>query len=183
MDRSGPPPGHVRVARIGRSHGLAGAMHVHLEASAAATALSDATTVWIDDLGPAQVVHFGPHGQGHLLEVDRVRRVETAKRLVHAGVHLPTQAIDAALRDDDAAADLLEEAYGPDPRRWIGRPVRHDGDEIGIVEDVIGSSLQPLLRVVGAGGAWLLPAQAPYVHADGGVIELIDPPDGLLDPA
>lgn len=183
MDRSGPPPGHVRVARIGRSHGLAGAMHVRLEADASDTALSVATTVWIDDLGEAEIVHFGPHGRGHLLELDRVRRVETAKRLVHAGVYLPSEVLDAALREDDAAADVLEETSGPDPKRWIGRPVRHDGDEVGTVEDVLGSPLQPLLSVAGPAGRLLLPAHAPYVRADEDAIELIDPPAGLLDPA
>lgn len=177
MDASGPPPGHVRVARIGRSHGLNGAVRVQLEMPIGRDALQAADTVWIEGLGDVEVLHFGPHGRDFLLELDRVRRVETAKRLVHAAVFVSASLIDEARRADDERPDDPS-----DPQRWIGLPVRFDGSDLGTVEGLEGSPLQPLLRIRGSAGDLLLPAAAPYVRRGTAAIDLIDPPDGLLDP-
>lgn len=178
MDASGPPPGHVRVARIGRSHGLNGAVRVQVEVPFGVDALQASDTVWVEGLGDVEVLHFGPHGHDFLLELGRVRRVETAKRLVHAAVFVPDAVIEAVRRESDERPD-----DPADPQRWIGLPVRFESRDLGSVEAIEGSPLQPLLRIRGASGDLLLPATAPYVRRSRDVIDLVDPPDGLLDPS
>jgi ribosomal 30S subunit maturation factor RimM len=178
MDPSRPPPGTVAVARVGRSHGLAGAMRVRPFDAAGAEALAASTSVWIEGLGEATPLQASVHGGGDLLlRVDRVRRVETAKRLVHAEIRVASERLDAARSALDAVADA------DDPRTWLGWPVLFGDDELGRVDAVDGPGLQPLLRVRGPRGELLLPARAPYVRAGDGAVRLVDPPDGLLDPA
>lgn len=167
-DPSRPPSGHRPVARIGRSHGLDGAMRVHPVAGVGAEALQAAPAVWIDGLGETRVVSFGPHGREFLLRVDRVRRVETAKQLVHATVWAPPLA--SAAETDDADLTAL-----------IGRPVRVNGRTIGEVVGVEGPALQPLLRMRGPAGETFLPAAAPYVRTGPDGVDVVDPPPGLLD--
>jgi len=169
MTDSRPPSGHRPVARIGRSHGLDGAMRVHPLGDAGAETLLAAASVWIDGLGEARVVSFGSHGREFLLRVDRVRRVETAKQLVHATVWAPPLA-SAPDRTDDA--DLTD---------LIGLPVRVDGRTIGEVVGVEGPALQPLLRMRGPSGETFLPAAAPYVRTGQDGVDVVDPPPGLLD--
>ena len=171
-DASRPPPGHRPVARIGRSHGLDGAMRVQPTGDLGAEgleALEAATSVWIDGLGDAQVVSFGPHGRDFLLRVDRVRRVETAKQLVHATVWAPLPAAVPTDADDGDLAAL------------IGLPVRVDGRTIGEIVGVEGPALQPLLRMRGPAGETFLPAAAPYVRTGPDGVDVVDPPPGLLD--
>jgi ribosomal 30S subunit maturation factor RimM len=177
MDPSRPPPGYVAVGRIGRSHGLAGAMRVRPDDAASAEALAASSSLWIEGLGEAATLQLSEHGSGGelLLRVDRVRRVETAKKLVHAEVRVPAQALD------DARA-RLDRGGGDDPRRWVGLPVRLEGEELGRIEAVDGPALQPLLRVRGPRGELLLPARAPYVRHERDAVRLVDPPAGLLDP-
>jgi len=168
-DPSRPPSGHRPVARIGRSHGLEGAMRVHPVGDADAEALQAAPSVWIEGLGEARVVSFGPHGREFLLRVDRVRRVETAKQLVHATVWAPPLA-SAPEGADDAGLTAL-----------IGLPVRLSGRTIGEVVAVEGPALQPLLRMRGPAGETFLPAAAPYVRTGPDGVDVVDPPPGLLD--
>lgn len=153
-------------------------MRVRPDDAAAAEALAASPALWIEGIGDATVTALVPHGRGELLlEVDRVRRVETAKRLVHAQVWIPEEVREAV---QDAA--LSEAADRGDPRGWVGRPVRHGDRTLGTVDAVDGSPLQPLLRVRGPHGEVLLPALAPYVHAGDDAVLLVDPPEGLLDP-
>lgn len=166
-DPSRPPTGSRPIARIGRSHGLAGAFRVHSESDDAAAVLAAADLVWIDGLGEARVLSFVPHGRDWLLRVDRVRRVELAKRLVHALVH-----VVAPTGDADAA---------PRPEAAVGRPVRVGGRRYGEVVAVEGTPLQPLLRVRGPDGERFLPAAAPYVRIGEDGVDVDDPPAGLLD--
>lgn len=139
-------------------------------------ALRPASSIWIDGLGEARVTSFGPHGREFLLRVDRVRRVETAKQLVHATVWAapvtpaPSDAHDASGDADDGRLAEL-----------IGRPVRAGGRTIGEVVGVEGSALQPLLRVRGPTGQTFLPAAAPYVRTGPDGVDVVDPPPGLLD--
>lgn len=174
-DPSRPPTGARPIARIGRSHGLAGAFRVHPESDDAAAVLAAAERVWIDGLGEARVLSFVPHGRDWLLRVDRVRRVELAKRLVHALVHAVAPAsgdeADAASEGDEAAR--LAAA--------VGRPVRVDGRPYGEVVAVEGTALQPLLRVRAADGERFLPAAAPYVRVGEDGVDVDDAPAGLLD--
>ncbi len=179
MDPSRPPPGYVAVARIGRSHGLAGAMRVRPNDAASAEALAASSSLWIDGLGEAAPLQLSEHGGGGelLLRLDRVRRVETAKKLVHAEVHVPARTLE------EARFRLEQEGGDDDPRRWVGLPVRLDDEELGRIDAVDGPALQPLLHVRGPQGDLLLPARAPYVRREEGAVRLVDPPDGLLDPA
>lgn len=188
MSESGPPPGLVRIARIGRSHGLHGAMRVQPESPVAVVVLRASDSVWVEGFGDTDVGYVGTHGRDILLELDRVRRVETAKRLVHAGIFVEAAIVDEARRAFDTRDDDPN-----DPYRWIGRRVEvapNDGGttdgnatDLGVVEAVDGSSLQPLLRVRGPAGELLLPAFAPYVRLGDASIVLVDPPEGLLDPS
>ncbi len=170
---SGPPEGYVAVGRVGRSHGLRGAFRVRIDRPlGGAELLAAAERVWIDGLGDARVVSFAPHGRDHLLSVDRVRRVELAKGLLHAVVHVPPSP-DAIGTDASGAV--------PAP----GTPVYLDDAPrpIGTVEGVDGTPLQPLLRIATATGPRYLPAHAPYVRIDDDAVRLSDPPEGLLDEA
>lgn len=174
-DPSRPPTGSRPVARIGRSHGLAGAFRVHPESDDAAAVLAAADHVWIDGLGEARVLSFVPHGRDWLLRVDRVRRVELAKRLVHAIVHAVAPARDGGV--DAGAGDPADRR----PEAALGRPVRVDGRRYGEVVAVEGTPLQPLLRVRGPDGERFLPAAAPYVRIGEDGVDVDDPPAGLLD--
>jgi hypothetical protein len=173
-DPSRPPTGARPITRIGRSHGLAGAFRVHPESDDAAAVLAAAEQVWIDGLGEARVLSFVPHGRDWLLRVDRVRRVELAKRLVHAHVHAVAPA-----GGGDAGAGAGDDAARPEAA--VGRPVRVDGRPYGEVVALEGTPLQPLLRVRGPDGERFLPVAAPYVRVGEDGVDVDDPPAGLLD--
>ena len=169
-DPQRPPRGAVEVARLGRSHGLEGAVRVHPASDAAHAALAAAEVVWIEGLGEARVVDLRPHGAHLLLRLDRVRRVEVAKELVNATVYVRAESLPAEI-----AADL-----SPDPS---GRPVRVDGRLWGEVVALEGSPQAPIVRVRGPGGDRLLPLAADYVELTDDAVEVTAPPPGLLDDA
>ena len=156
------------MARLGRSHGLAGLVHVHPHDEASLAALAAAEEAWIDGLGEVRLLELKPHGSRWLLRTDRIRRVETAKEFVHAAVRVDP----GALPPDVAAA--LETGTA-------GRPVLLDGSPYGTLLDVVGSEAQPLLRIEGPNGEVLVPATAPYVTLHDHEVRLDDPPAGLLD--
>lgn len=164
------PDGYLEIARLGRSHGLAGLVHVHPRDEAAEAALAAADEVWIDGLGEARIVEFKPHGKGWLLDVDRIRRVETAKSLVHAAVRV----------DPDTLPVDVASALAP---AVAGRPVLVDSRPYGTVLELLGPTARPLLRIQGPAGEVLVPATAPYVEMTDGAVLLTDPPAGLLDEA
>ncbi|MEX2501548.1 MAG: hypothetical protein WD336_04160 [Trueperaceae bacterium] len=174
------PEGTVTVGRVGRSHGLRGLFRVRIDHPHGAALLAGAERVWIDGLGEARVDAFVPHGRDWLLSVDRVRRIETAQRLLHADVRARVPASPSP-----GAADPVEDddAYPATVR--TGVPVLHDGRTLGTVVATCGSPLQPLLRIALEGGTdeRYLPAQAPYVQVHDDAVRLIDPPPGLLDDA
>lgn len=163
-----PPNDAVEVARLGRSHGLAGLVYVHPHDVAARSALQAAEEVWIDGLGEARVLELKEHGKRWLLRTDRIRRVETAKQLVHAAVR-----VDPRTLPGEIASRLAPVA--------AGRPVLLDGRPYGTLVETTGSALQPLLRVRGPAGDVLIPATAPYVTVSEDEVRLQDPPAGLLD--
>lgn len=153
---------------MGRSHGLAGLVFVHPRDEAALAALAASDEVWVDGLGAAQVLELKAHGKGWLLRIDRVRRVELAKSLVHAAVRIDPRALPAG-------------TAGPAPD-LRGLPVLVDGRPYGtVLERVEGP--QPLLRIDGPTGEVLVPASAPYVAVDADAVRVRDAPAGLLDEA
>lgn len=168
MNASDPPSGHVEVGRLGRSHGLAGLVHVHPRDEAALSALAAADEAWIDGLGPVRVLEVKPHGKGWLLRADRIRRVETAKALVHAAIRVDPASLPAAV------AEVLSPGLA-------GRPVEVDGRPYGTVAELLADAPQPLLRIDGPAGEVLVPLNAPYVHVDESVVRIVDAPAGLLD--
>lgn len=139
-------------------------MRVHPDDASGAEALAASSHVWVEGLGDSEVEGFGPHGAGYLLRLTRVRRVESAKRLVHARIWVEAGALAAA-----------------EPVAWVGLPVQLDGRELGTVEAVDGPAFQPLLRVRRPGGLLFLPANAPYVQLEPDVVRIVDPPEGLLE--
>lgn len=169
-DPAPPPRGFVEVARLGRSHGLEGAVRVHPLDDAARDALAAAPSVWVDGLGDARVVELKAHGAHLLLRLDRLRRVEAAKELVHAAVR-----VDPVELPEEVAAGLAPGA--------VGLPVRVDGREHGEVVAIEGPAASPILRVRGPGGERLLPLAADYVTLHADRVEVRDPPPGLLDDA
>lgn len=169
-DADPPPRELVEVARVGRSHGLEGAVRVHPRDDASLEALRAAERVWVEPLGELSVVDLRPHGAHWLLRMDRVRRVEVAKSLVHAGVF-----VDVRDLPEEVAADLGRDA--------TGLPVWVDGERYGEVVAVEGTPSQPILRVRGPHGQRLVPAAAAYVEVDDDAVRVTRPPPGLLDDA
>lgn len=167
-DAGSPPRGSVEVARLGRSHGLEGVVRVHPHDDASREALAAAGRVWVDGLGDAEVLGLKRHGPHLLLRLDRLRRVELAKALVHAAVH-----VDRGLLPDAIAAALGRDA--------TGLPVLVDGRPYGRVRAVEGSEAAPLLRVDGPHGERLVPLAAEYVQRTDDAVIVTDPPPGLLE--
>ncbi|MDR9391265.1 MAG: hypothetical protein RI554_04475 [Trueperaceae bacterium] len=176
-----PPTGLRPAARVGRRHGLRGAVRLHPLDDGAAPALLHAlergALLWLEGVGDVHLEAFARHGDAWRARFDRVRTAERAAELVHATLWAPTP---------DAAEDA---AGSPAPARAeVGRPVllvRGDAPpvEVGVVEALEGGPANPLLRVRVDGTSQLLPRAAPYVREDDDGVTLFDPPDGLLDPA
>ena len=199
-----PPSSGPVWGRIGRSHGLLGAMRFHAVSPVASDAIAASTHLWIDGVGETEIVSFAPHGRTWLLRVTGVRRVEDAQRLVGADVRpASTRArsparSDVARRGDlhgdpradlhaDLHANLVDEApvthRAPGP--WlaeIGHAVMVDGRQIGTVHGILGPALHAVARVATDAGEVLIPLSAPYVSCDGSTVTVEDPPDGLLEP-
>jgi ribosomal 30S subunit maturation factor RimM len=165
MDPSRPPPGSRAVARLGRVHGLRGAVRAHPYGEAELATLRAAERVWIEGLGEARVLSLAPHGRAWLLRVDRLRDVGAAQRRVHAEVRV----LDAS----------PEPESGPDP---VGLPVEVDGRRWGEVVALAGVPANPLAVVRGPRGEATLPLAAPYVRVEADRIVVDDPPEGLLEP-
>lgn len=156
------------MGRVGRSHGLDGAMRLLPENDAAIRALESALVVWIDGLGEARVLEFAPHGRHWLLRVDRIRRVESAKAHLHAAVR-----VDPATLPSEIAAAMAPDA--------TGLPVWVDGERYGTVAAVEPGGANPLLIVRGPTGERPVPLRAPYVEVGPDAVRLHDPPPGLLE--
>ena len=172
-----PPEGLRPAARIGRRHGLRGAVRLHpfddLAIAALHAAVEGGDPLWLDGVGEVRLEGFARHGDAWRARFDRVRTPERAADLVHATLWVPA--------DDDVA-------HGAPEATSVGRPVRLvRGDaapeDVGVVEALEGGPTNPLLRVRVAGGALLLPRAAPYVREADDAVTLVDPPEGLLDPS
>lgn len=169
MDPSRPPPGARPVARLGRVHGLRGAVRVQPFTDADLAALRAADRVWIEGVGETRVLSLAPHGRSWLLRVDRLRDAGDARRRVHAEVRV----VDPVAPQDetDGARDLA------------GLPVEVDGRPWGEVVGRAGAPANPLAVVRGPAGEAALPLAAPYVQVEDDRIVVRDPPEGLLEPS
>ncbi len=156
------------LGRLGRTYQLEGALRCYPEGETEADLLLGAEALDVEGHGLLRLRYARRHGAALLLAFQGFRTPERARALVNARVHL-----DA--RDAEAARRL--EAADPLP---TGIPVTVDGVPFGLLEEVVPGT-QPRLRVRSAAGTFLVPALAPYVKATREHVELVDPPEGLLD--
>lgn len=167
-----PPPKHVRVGRIGRAYQLAGGLRLRLEPGVPPHALRAAERLFVIGYGLASVRELRLRPAGPVLYLEGVRDRGAARALTGADVHAPEAVLTAVIASPDAEAR----------RTPVGQQVRCGDRLIGRVTDVRPAGGNPLLVVDAGGREVLLPLAAPYVQADGSVVRLIDPPEGLLEP-
>lgn len=176
-ERDAPPSGWVRLARLGRTYQLHGALRADPTGPAALDALRQLAAalgpVWLDGVGPTRLREARLVGAGLVLAFQGVYTPERARPLVHAHVWAEPDALPPAVVDPAAE--------GVDPARLEGAPVTRDGTPFGRVAYVwLGA--QDLLVIDGPDGQRMVPWAAPYVHWDGTTVDLVDPPAGLVDP-
>jgi ribosomal 30S subunit maturation factor RimM len=164
-----PPPGAVRLGRLGRTHGLGGAQRLHAAGPAEADALLASDRLWVVGHGPMAVRFVKPHAGALLLAFQGVRSPERAQELVNADVYAEAGSLAAGRAARTVAA-------------LTGAEVLLDGSPYGRVREVLVGA-QTLLCVTGPDGERWLPADAPYVRLGEGVVHVDDPPAGLLDDA
>jgi ribosomal 30S subunit maturation factor RimM len=166
------PPGAVRLGRLGRTHGLAGALRCHPLGPLELEALLASERLFVEGHGTLVVRLRRPHGDVALLAFQGIRSPERAQPLVNAYAYalpgsLPAPLAQALARRIDAAA-------------LAGAEVLVDGHPYGRVTDV-REGAQRLLVVAGPFGERYLPADAPYVELEEGLVRVVDAPAGLLD--
>jgi ribosomal 30S subunit maturation factor RimM len=166
------PPGAVRLGRLGRTHGLAGALRCHPLGPLELEALLACEQLFVDGHGTLVVRLRRPHGDVALLAFQGIRSPERAQPLVNAHAYALPDALPAPLAR--ALARRLDAAT------LTGAEVLVDGRPYGRVADV-RQGAQLLLVVVGPFGERFLPADAPYVELDEGLVRVVDAPAGLLD--
>jgi 16S rRNA processing protein RimM len=130
--------------------------------------------VFVVGLGSVQVRALRRHGATWLVYLQGVRDRETARTLTGAEVFVPAA---------DLVHDREAQAGAPAREALAGAPVIADGHEVGRVREIRGAAANPLLAVATEAGEILLPLTAPYVVVAEGRVELVDPPEGLLDPS
>lgn len=167
-----PPADHVRIGRIGRAFQLDGGLRLHLAGPTGPDALDGVERVFVTGLGPAAVRGLRLHAGQAVLYLEGVRDREAARRLAGAELFVARSALS---RGEGPAAAV--------PEALVGAQVVLEGASVGRVRDVLGPPANPLAAVEVAGGEILLPLGAPYVRCGEGRIDLVDPPEGLLEPA
>lgn len=172
-ERAAPDPGSgagsgVVLGRLGRTYQLEGALRCYPEGEAEATIVRASSRLDVEGHGLLALRFVRTHGAGLVVAFQGFRTPERAQALVNALVRLDPR--------DAAAAQTLADAQ---PLR-SGMPVTLDGAPFGRVEAIVPGP-QPLLRVRAPEGSHLLPANAPYVRVTPDRVELVDPPEGLLD--
>ena len=156
----------MRVGRLGRPFQLDGALRLRAEPPLDSAVLEALGTLFIEGHGVAAVRAIGRSGATPVLYLEGVRDRDQAERLVNALVYAPAAAVPP-----------------PPLASLTGAPVRQGGAEVGRVVEVVLGGVNELLRVRTARGEVLLPLGAPYVRPAGDHVELVDAPDGLLEPA
>lgn len=162
-----PPEGYIKIGLLGRAFQLEGGVRLHPGPAAGPLALERVERVFVTGYGPASIRQVRRHGDAVLLYLQGVRDREGAQRLTGAEVFAPS----SALPDDADDAGAL-----------TGAEVVQLGRAVGRVREVRHNAVNPLLVIVTVGGEVLVPLNAPYVVAQAGRVELVDPPEGLLDP-
>ncbi len=165
-----PPEGHVKIGLLGRVFQLEGGIRLHSTASVGPLALDQVERVFVVGFGPASLRKVRHVGGGLVLYLQGVRDREAAQRLTGAEVFVLSSALPEDTAEDPAMA--LE-----------GADVHCEGRVVGRVREVRSDSSNPLLVIATPAGEVLVPLAAPYVVARSEGIELVDPPEGLLDPA
>ena len=170
-----PPPGYRYLGTLGRTFQLSGGLRLYPAGAQEAEALASVDAVFVEGLGESRVRELRPHG-GHLIVyLVRVRTREQAQRLVNAPVYadpasLPTPPEDLPYLDTLIGASVVRVSLEGLEEKWLGE-----------VAEVLSGSGQDLLVVESPRGRVLLPWQAPYVRVDGDRVEVVDPPEGLLE--
>lgn len=141
---------------------------------AEAEALDELDTVFVTGYGPTRLRRVRWVAGAPVLYLEGVRDREAARRLTHAQVF-----------GDEAAVARARTAHPEEDRAaaLAGAPVWVDGAEVGRVRVVERGGPIDLARVRTATGEALVPLGAPYVRVTPAGLELVDPPEGLLDPA
>jgi ribosomal 30S subunit maturation factor RimM len=171
-----PPDGWVRLARLGRTFQVRGALKAEPVSASAATALRalarELGPVWVDGHGATRLREARTVGGGLVVAVQGIYDPERARPLTHAHVWADPSWLPAPDPDDDPDA--------VDVARLEGAAVRLDGAPYGRVAYVLLGA-QDLLAIDGPDGERLVPWAAPYVAWDGATVDLVDVPPGLLD--
>jgi len=174
----------VIVGRVGRPHGIRGEVVIGVRTDE--PDLRFAVGAILDAGGQEE----GP-ARGERLTVISARWHSGQLLVAFAGIKDRTAA--AELTGSWLSVDSSQLPEIPDPDEFrdhelIGLSVRTSaGDPVGVVADVLhhGQDLLVVHRLGGPGGECLVPfvkAIVPEVDVPGGVL-VIDPPQGLLDPA
>ena len=178
-----PPPGYRYIGKLGRSFGLAGGLRFHAAGPRDAGVVVHVDRVFVEGLGDSPVREVRAHAGDVIVYLARARNRDQARALANAAVY-----VDPALvPGDDEDTFYLENLIGA-PVVSLGadrsaEAAAHDAvpDAVGEVVDVITGAGQDLLVVATPSGRLLLPWQAPYVRFDGERVQLVDPPEGLLE--
>ncbi|UCH25920.1 MAG: PRC-barrel domain-containing protein [Trueperaceae bacterium] len=170
------PETYVLLGRLGKTFQLAGGLHFYPLGPGEARAITTVDEVFVTGLGPSKIRQVMPRGNAFILHLERVKRVDRAKTLVHGAVFA-----------DRAALPNLSETFYFD--LLIGSRVTVDGKDYGEVTDVMDAGGQVVVEVKTSGITGdrnalhrvLVPLTAPYVTVDERTIHISSPPAGLLD--
>lgn len=159
------PEGYVLIGSLGKTFKLEGGLRFHGLGPAEQAAIVDLKQVYVPALGFVAVKRVLAMPRQTVVYLAGVLSVEAAKRLVNEPVYAPRAELP-----DGVYAGLL-----------VGMPVWLNGQPFGTVSAVDEAGGQYLLAVVADGKEYLVPLAAPYVVI-GDVVDIRDPPEGLLEP-
>lgn len=170
-----PDTGVVAVGRVGKAHGVRGAVFVEPWTDVPEERFVPGARFATEpaETGPLVVAEARDHSGKLVVQFDGVADRNAAERLRGARLTMPASE-RPAIEDPD-------EFYDTD---LLGLHVRTvQGADLGVVDDVLHSPGGSILAVSVDGRDVLIPFQkaiVPVVDVAGGVIE-VDPPEGLLD--
>ncbi len=165
-----PPPGYRSLGRLGRAFQLEGGVRLVVTDPRGSAALDRVERVFVPGFGSADLRRVRSHGSELVVYLEGVRDRDAATALTGRELFVPA-------RPDDAEADAT------DVQALVGLPVAVAGTTVGHVREVRFAAVNPVLVVATARGEALVPLAAPYVRLAPERVELIDAPEGLLEPA
>lgn len=187
-----PPPGFIRLGRLGRTFQLDGALRLQLDDAVSyapegdgddadalgVKAIGAAGQLFVTGLGNARVRELKYGGGALLIRFAGVTDRNAARRLVNAVLYVDPSSLPSALAEEVAR----EVEAGSSEERLIGLPVLLDGRRVGAVTGANLNSANPFVEaeLVEPRRRVLLPLSAPYIELSEGGIEISDPPAGLL---